>query len=245
MLLSSLRRVPYSSVLFDLDHTLFDTDASEAAAFAATVAAVGIDDPGAVFPTYDRINQGLWRAVERGETTPNELRTTRFELFAAAVGIDADPVFMADTFVEGLGASGQLYPGARDVLELVAATSSVALITNGLGPVQRARVERLGIDDYFDAIVISGEVGVSKPSPEIFDAVFDQLGGSGRDDAVIVGDSLASDMAGGINAEIDTCWYNPDGLVNESGLEISLEVRSLALLPQALLSPAVLPPVLP
>lgn len=224
----------YSTVLFDLDHTLFDTDASEAAAFASTMSSVGIDDPAAVFPTYDRINQDLWRAVERGETTPNELRTTRFERFAAAVGIEADPHAMADTFVEGLGAFGDLYVGALDVLEEIAAEASVALITNGLGPVQRSRVARLGIEDVFDAIVISGEVGVSKPSPGIFDVVFDELGGPSREAAVIVGDSLASDMAGGVNAGIATCWYNPNEAVNDAGLAISLEVRTLASLPAVL-----------
>lgn len=230
-----LNSVPYSTVLFDLDHTLFDTDAAEAAAFADTVTSVGVEDPAAVFPVYDRINQGLWRAVERGEITPNDLRTERFERFIASIEVDADPVAMADRFVEGLGGFGELYAGAFDVLASMSQQAVLALITNGLGPVQRARVERLGIGGFFDAVVISGEVGVSKPDPRIFDIVFDELGDDRRDAAIIVGDSLSSDMAGGINAGIDTCWYNPGGGADGSGLGLSLEVRSLAALPQALL----------
>ncbi len=233
--MGSLRRVPYSTILFDLDHTLFDTDASEAAAFAATMASVGIEDPTSVFPAYDRINQALWRAVERGETTPNELRLTRFEQFAVAAELDADPTEMADRFVEGLGSFGELYEGALGVLEALSGHTSLSLITNGLGQVQRERVRRLDIADFFDSIVISAEVGVSKPDPAIFDIVFDHIGEGRRSDAVIVGDSLDSDMAGGVNAGIDTCWYNPNGKAGRAGLPLDLEVQSLATLPDVLL----------
>ncbi len=201
--------VRYETVLLDLDHTLLDSDASEAAAFAATVRSAGLEPSEPLFATYSSINRALWAAVERGETTPNDLRVTRFERFATAAGVDADPERLAVTFTDGLGANGELYPGARATLETLAAEHRLALVTNGLSEVQRARIERLDLGPFFDAVVISAEIGRSKPGTEIFDVVFEQLDGPDQKAALMVGDSLTSDIQGGTNAGIDTCWYNP------------------------------------
>lgn len=203
--------MPYSTLLFDLDHTLLDSDASEIAAYAHTMATIGLPDPDDHFERYLRINHGMWRAVERGEIQPTEVRFRRFERFVAEVGIDADPVAMADTFVWGLGAHGELYGGVREVLAELAGRASLAMVTNGLSDVQRARIERLELGDYFDAIVISSEVGVTKPRPEIFDVTFEQLGHPAKETAVMIGDSLTSDIRGGSDYGIATCWYNRRG----------------------------------
>ena len=138
------------------------------------------------------------------------MRTARFEQLVAAAGLDADPVVMADAFVAGLGMHGDLYPGVRSVLETLTAQASLALVTNGLSEVQRKRIERLDLGRYFDAVVISSEVGAAKPSTEIFDIAFDLLGSPARESVLMVGDSLTSDIQGGINYGIATCWYNPN-----------------------------------
>ena len=106
-----------------------------------------------------------------------------------------------------MGANGNLYPGAIDVLESLTEVASLALVTNGIGEVQRARLARLDLERYFDAVVISGEVGVAKPGPEIYDLVFKELGEPDKASTLMIGDSLSSDMAGGINYGIGTCWY--------------------------------------
>ena len=201
--------VSYTTLLFDLDHTLFDTDLSEALAFDDTLRLAGIEEPHHHFAAYDEINRALWAAVERREVTPGHVRTARFEQLVAAAGLDADPVVMADAFVAGLGMHGDLYPGVRAVLDTLAAQASLALVTNGLSEVQRARIERLDLDRYFDAVVISSEVGSSKPSPEIFEIAFELLGSPARESVLMIGDSLTSDVQGGINSGIATCWYNP------------------------------------
>ena len=120
-------------------------------------------------------------------------------------------MLMADAFVWGLGAHGHLYDGAAEVLAALASRASLGLVTNGLSDVQRSRLSRLGIADYFDAIVVSSEVGATKPRPAIFDAAFEQLGHPDKGSTVMVGDSLTSDIAGGTRYGIDTCWYNPHG----------------------------------
>ena len=153
----------YTTFLLDLDHTLFDTEASETAAFEQTMAAAGIAGVANHWTTYERINLELWAAVERDEIQPQVVRTRRFELFVAEQELDADPLQMADDFVTGLAMNGDLYDGAREVLEQLSARASLAMVTNGLSEVQRARIERLRLDDYFDAIAISAEIGASKP----------------------------------------------------------------------------------
>jgi 2-haloacid dehalogenase len=218
----------YETLLFDLDHTLLDSDASEIAAYAHTMATIGLPDPDDHFERYLRINHAMWAAVERGELQPSEVRFKRFEQFVDEVGITADPVAMADAFVWGLGAFGELYDGAREVLERLAGQAQIAMVTNGLSDVQRARIERLGLADYFDAVVISSEVGVTKPRLEIFDITFEMLGHPTKQSALMIGDSLTSDIRGGADYEIATCWFNWRRSPTNPDLRITHEITQIA-----------------
>jgi 2-haloacid dehalogenase len=197
----------YTTLLFDLDYTLIDGHASEAAAFEYTLSRAGADSPADYLTPYVEINTALWAAVEGGEITPNDVRTERFAQLIAATDLEADPQAMGDDFVYGMGANGDLYPGTIETLDSLARVATLALVTNGIGEVQRARLARLDLDKYFDAIVISGEVGVAKPGPEIYDLTFEKLGHPDKATTLMIGDSLSSDMAGGISYNIGTCWY--------------------------------------
>ncbi len=218
----------YKTILLDLDHTLFDSDTSEWTAFAQALETAGIAEPMQHFTAYQTINLELWAAVERGEFSPQQVRTNRFERLVVQENFDADPLQLADDFVAGLGANGSLYDGAREVLESLSSKASMALVTNGLSEVQRARVDRLGIGEYFDAIVISAEVGAAKPGTEIFDIVFEALDSPSKDSALMVGDSLSSDMQGGANYGIATCWYNPNGQSVQRANQVAHEISDLA-----------------
>lgn len=217
----------YSTVLFDLDHMLLDSDASERLAFVSTMAEAGAADlADELFPTYTAINRAMWAAVERGELTPLDVKARRFEDFVQQTGLQADPAAMAASFVHGLGAHGELYPGARELLTMVRPTARTALVTNGIGEVQRARISRLGLRPFFDVVSISGELGVAKPGPEIFDHTFAELAVGDRAGAVMIGDSLTSDIAGGVNAGIDTIWFNRHDAIPR-GVAPTHEVRSI------------------
>lgn len=198
----------YSTVLFDLDHTLLDSDESERAAFHATLTEAGAPSPQDHKDSYDQINRSLWDRVEAGDVSPDFVKLERFVQLAALLGLDADPRVMATTFATGLGDFGELYAGALPVLEALQGSYRMALITNGLSGVQRRRVERLHLGAYFEAIVISAEIGHAKPSHEIFDVTFESLDWPEKSEVVIVGDSLTSDIAGGIGYGIDTVWLN-------------------------------------
>jgi 2-haloacid dehalogenase len=201
--------IRYQTLLFDLDSTLFDAETSEDAAYEETLRLGGVDDPTRFRDLYNEINGALWAAVERGEVTPTVVRDLRFEQLVEQARLDADPAVLADTFVAGMGNHGELYDGAREVLESLSDSASLALVTNGLSEVQRTRVDRLNLAPFFDAIVVSSEVGVAKPSPGFFDVVFERLGWPSKETALMVGDSLTSDMRGGHDYGLATCWYNP------------------------------------
>lgn len=217
----------YTTFLLDLDHTLFDTDASEVAAFEQTMLAANIEQPDSYLQAFKKINLDLWAAVERGEMKPELLRTLRFERFVMAFELDADPEQLSDDYVTGLGAYGDLYDGAREVLEALSEKAALGMVTNGLGEVQRSRIARLGLDDYFDAVAISAEIGAAKPDAAIFDLVFESLATSNPESAVMVGDNLSADIAGGANYGIATCWYNPNGRSTNGAHRIDHEIVDL------------------
>jgi YjjG family noncanonical pyrimidine nucleotidase len=222
----------YTTLLFDLDNTLFDAQTAELLAFDHALKAGGIESPRQYLPTYVEINDALWAAVERQELTPNQVQARRFADLVEAAELDADPGVLADEFVEGMGAFGDLYPGAREVLERLSSVATLALLTNGLGEIQRARIVRLGLQPLFAAIVISGEVGTAKPGSEIFDLTFEALDRPAKRSALMIGDSLSSDIAGGDNYGISTCWYNPHRKPAGPQAGVDHEIVSLDELPE-------------
>ncbi len=226
----------YRYLLFDFDHTLFDTTASERQAFATLMGEIGVAEWEAALPPYQAINQRLWRAAERGEITPDDIAELRFAEFNTLLGITADPAAMGARFRQLLGAHGELYPGVPELLDSLAASAELALVTNAISEVQRARLARLGIEAFFAAIVISTEIGEVKPSPRFFDIAFDLLDRPPRAEALMIGDNLTSDIAGGVAAGIDTCWYNPSAKVRRpDAVRPTHEISALEDLPTLVL----------
>lgn len=202
----------YDWLLFDLDGTLLDYHAAEAAALDATLRDAGIDPTDDVRARYRRINARHWARLEAGETTPERLRVDRWaELLTEEghVGVGARAV--ADAYITHLAAGAHLVDGAVEVLDDVARDHRIAFITNGLADVQRPRLTAAGLLHRAEAVVISDEVGVAKPEPAIFDLVLAAMGRPDRSRVLMIGDSLTSDIAGGYDAGLDTAWVNPAG----------------------------------
>lgn len=219
----------YPVVLFDLDHTLFDFEASKEAAFEQVLLAQGYEDPdGRYLDALGRVGQPLWAKLEAGELTLETLNDTRFEGLVATTDIEADPATMAAAFLDGLGSCGDLFPGARELLESVAEHCTVAMVSNGYSSVQRARIENFDMHDYFDVVVISDEIGVAKPNVHFFDHALELLGLPDKASTLMVGDSLSSDIEGAHRAELPACWYNPHGTPLPSDGRIAHVVSDLA-----------------
>ncbi len=199
----------YSWLMFDADNTLFDYDAAEATALAKSFAQFGLDFNQAHSVQYRVINAQIWRDYELGHITQQALRAERFRRLFAEVGLALDPEAFSRQYLVNLSQAGHLLEGAEALIRQLAAEYHIAIITNGIADVQRPRLENSPIHEFVEAFVISEELGVAKPDPAIFDAAFALMGWPGKTAVLIIGDSLSSDMQGGLNYGIDTCWYNP------------------------------------
>ena len=136
-------------------------------------------------------------------------RTKRFRLLFDEIGLRLDPQAFSPIYLRNLSLGSNLLEGAKEVLTVLRTRYSLALVTNGLAEVQRPRLERSAIRDCFEHVFISEEIGAAKPEKAFFDAVFQAIGNPPENEVMIVGDSLAADMQGGLNYGMATCWYNP------------------------------------
>lgn len=218
----------YTWLLFDADGTLFDYRAAEDNALKQNFAVHGLVFRPAHQQRYQVINHDFWQRFERKEVTPEDLRVGRFRQLFTETGIDFDADAFADTYLEQLAQQAQLLDGAAELLAELHGRYNLALITNGLADVQYPRLQQSGLQDYFRAVVVSDEVGAAKPDAAIFDAVFARMGRPAKSEVLIIGDSLSSDMQGGVNYGIDTCWFNENGRFSRNGLPIRYEIHQLA-----------------
>ncbi len=217
----------YKWLLFDADGTLFDFDKVEERALLNTFAALGHECDARCAEIYREIDREIWMDFENGRISQENLRTKRFELLFDAIGIDCDAVEFSRRYLAELACGSDLIDGAEDLLKSLHGRVGLILITNGLADVQRPRFARSTLMPYFSDVVISEEVGVAKPDPKIFDVAFAKMGFPEREDVLIVGDSLTSDIRGGNNYGIDTCWFNPAGRRRVDGVGIHYEIGAL------------------
>lgn len=216
----------YDFLLFDADGTLLDFLRSESEAIRETMLLHGIVPDDDKVSLYSEINDGLWKKLERREIEKKVLLYHRFELLFEALGMSGDAKAMAGDYMHALSTKGYLLDGAEDMCRALFGKAKMYIVTNGVEFIQRGRYARCGIDSYFDDIFISDAVGVEKPSVEYFEYVASRIDGFDKSRAIIIGDSLTSDMKGGVNFGIDTCWYNPKGKPAPSDMPLTYDVRS-------------------
>jgi YjjG family noncanonical pyrimidine nucleotidase len=213
----------YQWLLFDADNTLFDFNVAEVKALENSFAEFGYAYNGTTGDTYRAINKQVWEQLERGEISATELRTARFSRLFDAIGIQGEPEPFSEAYLRQLANCGDLIEGAEALIQQVSQRYRLALITNGLADVQRPRLAASPLQPYFETVTISDEIGVAKPDPGIFEVAFGQMGNPQKTAVLIIGDSLSSDMQGGLNYGIDTCWYNPEGRPTEMPVTYNIQ----------------------
>lgn len=217
----------YDTVLLDADKTLFDFERSEQEALAQVLTARGYPTDGETIALYLKINAALWEAAARGEIDQDFLGTERFAAFMRCMGGEHDPAEFNRDYLRALGSHGYLLPGAEEFCRtLREAGLRLAIITNGLPEAQWGRLNRSPIKPMIHRMFVSMELGCQKPQREFFDRVCAELGITDRRRAVVVGDSLRDDIRGGLNAGIDTVWYNPGRLPEDPAIRPTVSAAS-------------------
>lgn len=220
----------YTTLLFDADGTLFDFHRSEAEAIREIMSLAGITPTDALVAAYSEINLSMWKLLERGEIQKSELFYRRFEVFCETFGFSADAKKMAHDYSAVLSQKSYLFDGAEALCQKLSQKAELYIVTNGLAAVQNGRYARCPLRPYIQKMFISDEIGYEKPDVRYFEAVTAQIPNFDRARTLIIGDSLSSDMRGGIAFGIDTCWYNPSGQPLPSDMPITHVVSNFDLM---------------
>lgn len=223
-----------NTIFFDLDDTILDFRRAEAEALSKTLRCFAIDPAPAVLERYHEINANQWRLLEEGKITRPQVLLGRFELLLEELDSRCDPQEVCGVYEEYLGQGHFFVPGAPELLKVLAPRYDLYLATNGTAHIQRSRMKSAGIGPCFKGVFISQEVGANKPSPAFFRACFASIPRFDAAAALMVGDSLTSDIRGARDAGLRTCWFNPGGDPPRPDIVPDWTVRTLEELPALL-----------
>lgn len=219
----------FKVILWDIDGTLLDFLAAEKAAIRKCFSKFGLGEcTDEMLSDYSRINRTYWERLERGEITKPEVLVGRFQEFFGKYGLDVTVagVFNSEYQVS-LGDTVCFHENGLEVVKKLHGKVLQCAVTNGTKIAQDRKLKNSGLIDLLDAVFISDVIGIEKPSVGFFHAVFEKIGKYNKKEIMIVGDSLTSDIQGGNNAGIVTCWYNPKGQRCNTSVKIDYEINDL------------------
>lgn len=222
------------SVFLDLDNTILDFSKAERIALTQTLSERGVAVTEQVLLRYRDCNIYCWEQLENGLVTRDWVLRHRFEMLFEELGLRADGQEATQRYEELLHFGHWFIPGAEELLRALAPDYDLYLASNGVASVQHSRIASAGIAPYFKGIFISEEMGAVKPQREYFEACFARIPGFDPSRAIMVGDSLTSDIRGGINAGIRTCWLNYNAKPGRPDIRPDYEIRSITELPALL-----------
>ncbi|MBR3893830.1 MAG: YjjG family noncanonical pyrimidine nucleotidase [Clostridia bacterium] len=213
--------------VLDIDDTVLDFHKAEAEAVKKTLRHLEIEPTDAVVTRYSEINDAQWKLLEKGQLTRAEVKLRRFKLLFDELGVVRDAEYARTYYEETLSHGHFFMPGAETLLERLFGRYELYAVSNGTTAVQNGRMESAGIKRYFQRIFLSEEIGAVKPSKEFFDRCFAEIPHLDREQSIILGDSLTSDIQGGINAGIKTCHYCPRGAAQYDAIRPDFSVTTL------------------
>lgn len=220
------------AILFDLDDTLFDFHRSERESLEQTLKSLGIIPSTEMIEYYSRVNDSQWKLLEKGKITREQVLVRRFEIFFEGIGKKGmDPVETWHRYEHNLSRNWYYIDGAEALLSELCRDYELYIVSNGTATVQDGRIASSGIAKYFKDIFISQKIGCNKPDKRFFDLCLEKTNGLKKENALLIGDSLSSDIQGGKNAGIATLWYNPHNEKADGNIIPDYEVTSLDMIP--------------
>ena len=225
-----MKKPRYETILMDADETLFDFERAAREAIEKTMRRNGLPFGEGTWLLYRRYNDEVWAEFEQGKLSKPQLQRERFVRLFRKLGISADIETVNRTYIQSLGEGSYILPGAYELCRTLYSSCGLYIVTNGIAQVQESRFAASPLKPYIRKMYVSENIGYQKPQREFFDAVLKDLKVTDRRSVIILGDSLSSDMAGGANAGIDTCWYHPGEDFPPSGLldGITYRIRELS-----------------
>lgn len=217
----------FQTLLFDADNTLFDFNACESEALRLSFEKQGYPLDEEIYKIYDRINHDLWRKYELGLMDRETVIYSRFGLLFQKIGIKDDGIAFEDIYQELLGMQHFYMDGAEELVKQIYQSYDLYIVTNGVTRTQLRRFKDSKLDQYVKKIFVSEETGYQKPKKEYFDYCFERIENYDASKAIIIGDSLSSDIKGGNNVGIATCWFNPHQQINQTDVKVDYEIRHL------------------
>lgn len=193
-----------------------------------SIAKIRLCPGGAVHSGVSQNQSGMLGSFEIGQMERDRVLTVRFERFFGGHGLSMSGEEAEDAYRVWLGEGAYLMEGAVEILDYLKERYPLYVVTNGVGATQRKRLKASGLDKYFRDIFISEEAGSQKPQKEFFEYCFAHIKEAGPEEMMVIGDSLTSDIQGGVNAGIDTCWFNPQGKENRKRISVTREIRRLS-----------------
>lgn len=224
----------YDILLWDIDGTLMDFKKAEAMSLSECLREIGVEPNEQMIEDYSNINMSYWKRLEKGEISKQEVLIGRFQEFLEKYQICTDVEVFLERYENGLGHHNYIQDDSYNLLQnLKNRGFKQYIVTNGTLSVQRMKLRATGLGQLVDGVFISDELGVPKPKNAFFEICFKTIFGSEHPDeeqrkkALIIGDSLSSDMQGGLNAGIDSCWYRNPGEENPEDLPVVYEIAHL------------------
>ena len=214
-------------LFLDLDDTILDFHKAERLALGKTFRSFGLEPTEAVMARYSLINKAHWQRLERKELTREEVLVGRFAVLFGEYGIQVDPEQCARAYEDNLSVGHYFLPGAEEALERLSKKYKLYLASNGTAKVQAGRLASANISHYFQEIFVSQEIGANKPDSLYFERCFAKIPGFDPAKAMMVGDSLTSDILGGKQAGMATCWVNPEGNPCPDTIRPDYEIKAL------------------
>ena len=221
-------------LFLDLDDTILDFHKAEQVALSKTFRDFGIDPTQYVLDRYHVINKWHWEQLELGRMTRAEVQTGRFQMLFDELGVTGDPSAVTAKYMENLSIGHYFLPGAEETVELLSKKYRLFLASNGTASVQKGRMTSANLYRFFEQVFVSEEVGHNKPPKAYFETAFSRIPDFDPAKALMVGDSLSSDIKGGINAGIRTCWVNPNHAAGNPEIVPDYEIEMLKDLPDLL-----------
>lgn len=215
-------------LFLDLDDTILDFHKAERIALAKTIRDFGVEPTEHVLHRYHIINKLHWEMLERGELTRAEVQVGRFRALFEELGVAVDAAAVTAKYSENLAIGHYFMPGAEEAVEALSKKYRLFLASNGTASVQKGRMTSANLYRFFEQVYVSQEIGHNKPSKAYFDACFARIPDFNPARAMIVGDSLTSDIRGGINAGIKTCWVNPAHDPGRPDIRPDYEIEALS-----------------